>query len=59
MNNPTPEEIKAARKLAGLTQEQAAALVYVKRDGWIRWEHGIRKMHPGMWELFLSKVKEK
>ncbi len=59
MTNPTPEEIKAARKLAGLTQEQAAALVYVKRDGWIRWEKGRRDMHPAFWELFNMKVKEK
>ncbi|MDE1907516.1 MAG: helix-turn-helix transcriptional regulator [Rhodospirillales bacterium] len=54
--NPPPESIRAAREAAGLTQTQAAALVYTTLSGWQRWEQGERGMHPGLWELFRIKV---
>lgn len=57
MNPPTPEEVRAARKFAGLTQEDAAALVYL--GGEKRWgeaERGQHRMHPAVWELFCIKT---
>lgn len=53
---PTPVEVKAARLAAGLTQTQAAALVYKTLSGWQRWEQGERDMDPALWELFLIKA---
>lgn len=57
MKSPSPEEIKAARKAAKLTQTQAADLTHVTTRGWQHWEAGDREMHPAIWELFLIKVK--
>ena len=53
---PTKEEITAARKSAGVTQEEAAALVYRKRLAWNRWESG-DDIDLACWELFLHKTK--
>lgn len=50
---PTPADIRAARERAGLTQAQAAATVCVGIRNWQQWEGGERKMHPGLWKLFL------
>jgi len=52
----TPSEIIRARKQAGLTQVQAAALVYVTRNAWQKWEAGFCKMPQAAWELFLIKI---
>lgn len=57
MNSPTPDEIRAAREAAGLTQWQASALVYRSTNTWARWEGGSRTMPSGLWELFLAKSK--
>lgn len=54
--NLTPDQIKQARKEAGLTQSQAAALVHVDCRTWRKWEAGDRHMHPAMWELFRIKT---
>lgn len=54
--SPIPAEIRAAREAAGLTQTQAAALIYCKLRSWQDWEAGKRRMHPAMWELFRVKV---
>lgn len=56
--NPTPEAIVEARRAAGLTQTQAAALIYCSLRGWQDWESGERRMHPAMWELWQLKVAE-
>ena len=56
MNNPTPEEIKQARKDAGLTQPQAAALLYKSCRAWQKWESGDARMDKAMFELFMIKV---
>jgi transcriptional regulator with XRE-family HTH domain len=37
----TPSDIRAARKAAGLTQTEAAALIGVQRVTWTRWECGL------------------
>lgn len=57
--SPAPEAIKAARAAAGLTQTQAAALIYCTLRGWQDWEGGKRAMHPAFFELFLHKTKLK
>ena len=54
--NPTPEDISSARKRAGLTQREAAALIYATQSAWEDWEQGRRRMHPALWELFRLKV---
>lgn len=53
---PTPEEIKAARKAAGLSQTDAGVLVHSALRSWQQWEAGDREMHPAFWELFQMKV---
>ncbi|MBU2734275.1 helix-turn-helix transcriptional regulator [Acidithiobacillus caldus ATCC 51756] len=53
--NPTPEEIRKVRLAAGLTQRQAAELIHSTTSAWESWEQGLRRMHPGLWELFLLK----
>lgn len=57
MNNPTPSEVRQARESAGLTQTQAAVLIYNTLRAWQRWEAGDSPMHPAFWELFLKKIK--
>jgi len=58
--NPTPAEVRAAREAAGLTQTEAAALVCTTLRAWQAWEQEggeyARRMHAGLWELFLLKV---
>ena len=57
--NPSPCEIRAAREAAGLTQSQAAGLVHASARNWQQWEQAegsnVRRMHPGLWELFRIK----
>ena len=58
--NPSPTEVRAAREAAGLTQAQAAALVHASPRNWQQWEQtegsNARRMHPGLWELFIVKT---
>ncbi|WP_270956516.1 helix-turn-helix domain-containing protein [Burkholderia pseudomallei] len=54
--NPKPDEIRALREDLGLTQAQAAAVVYSTLSAWQRWEQAERAMHPAMWELFRIKT---
>lgn len=57
MIKPTPEQVKQARRAAGLTQEQAGAVVHrVGRKRWYEWEAGQRQMAADTWELFLLKT---
>ena len=55
-SSPTPAQVKSARTEAGLTQTEAAALIYCTLSAWQRWEQDERAMHPAMWELFLLKA---
>ncbi|WP_086642903.1 DNA-binding transcriptional regulator [Acetobacter sp. DsW_063] len=52
---PTPDEIRARRLAIGLTQTEAAELIYSRMRSWQNWEAGERTMHPGLWELFCLK----
>lgn len=54
---PSPSAIKEARHRAGLTQEQAGAVVGTSRRGWQNWENGTRSMPAAKWELFQLKTK--
>lgn len=58
MNNPTPQQIRKARKEAGYTQAEAGKLVHVSMRTWRRYEAGDTKMSAGTWELFTKKVGE-
>ena len=59
MKYPTPEELRAARAAAGLTQQQAIELVYQASNRvWRAYEAGAVKMHPSTWELFLLKTNQ-
>ena len=51
MLSPTPQEIKAWRESAGLTQAQAAALIGYTARAWENWEQGIRPMRPVLFNL--------
>lgn len=50
--NPSPAEILAARTAAGLTQKEAAALIFCSWRTWQDWELGARRMHPAFWLLW-------
>ncbi len=54
--NPSPESILQAREAAGLSQSEAGALIYSGLRSWQHWEWGTRRMHPGLFELFLKKT---
>ncbi|MFA5016274.1 MAG: hypothetical protein WC504_01920 [Methylobacter sp.] len=61
MVSPTPSQIKQARTDAGLTQTQAAQLIYKGLRTWQGWEtpggeKGHRKMDYALFELFNMKV---
>lgn len=52
----TPELIKQTREQAGLTQTQAATLIYKGLRTWQQWEKGDRSMDPAFFELFKIKI---
>lgn len=56
-SNPTPDQIRAARTAAGLSQTAAAKLIHGTERAWQDWEQGLRRMHPGLWELFQTKSR--
>ena len=58
IKNPEPDQIRAARLSAELTQESASRLVYSSLNAWSQWERGERKMHPAIWELFQIKTQQ-
>jgi DNA-binding transcriptional regulator YiaG len=55
-SNPSPEQVRAAREAAGLTQTAASAVIYCSLRAWQDWESGARRMHPAFWELWQAKV---
>lgn len=53
---PTADQVREARSAAGLTQAQAAALIYMGARAWRKYESGEAVMHAAFWELFRIKV---
>lgn len=56
---PAGPQLRAAREAAGLSQAQAAALLYRSARNWQQWELGERQMDPALWELFVLKTAGK
>lgn len=55
---PSPDEIRAAREAAGMTQAEAAALAGLSGwRQWSAWESGERRPAAQAWELWLLRVK--
>lgn len=54
---PEGQGLRVARELAGLSQAEAAALLYRTARNWQQWELGERRMDPALWELFQLKVR--
>ena len=54
---PTAQQIKAARESAGLTQTQAAELVFSSTRAWQQWEAQDRGMHLAFWALFCYRIE--
>ena len=50
--HPSPAEILAARRAAGLTQSQAARLINLPPPRWSEYETGKVRMSWQMWRLF-------
>lgn len=57
-SSPAPEAIRQAREACGLTQTEAAALIYRTCRNWQQWEAGDREMDPALWELFCLKTQQ-
>jgi hypothetical protein len=54
LTNITPLVLTHARETAGLTQAQAASLVYLGAPSrWGEYEAGMRNIEPARFELFL------
>lgn len=54
--SPSPKQVHAVRYALGLTQEQAAQVVYMDARTWRKWELGERAMLAAVFELFLIKT---
>jgi len=50
-------DLRSVRLSLGLTQTQAARLVYATEGAWSQWESGSRKINPGLWHLFLLRTR--
>lgn len=59
MNNPTPDQIRAVRLAAGLSQPEAGELILASKRSWENWEQGRVNMHPGLFDYFLIKTGQK
>lgn len=52
------DELRALRKRAGLTQEQAAALIHAGLRTYHRYESGERQIPSAEWELLNIKLQK-
>jgi len=55
-NAPTAKQVRDLRLQGSLTQEEAAAVVYLSRSAWQKIESSQRKLSPGLWELWQIKT---
>ena len=56
-DSPTPAQLKKLREKSGLTQSDAASLLYVSLRTWQNWEAGTHEMHPAHWEVFQNEAQ--
>lgn len=55
---PSPDEIRAAREAAGMTQAEAAVAAGLSGwRQWAAWESGERRPGAQAWELWLLRVE--
>lgn len=55
--HPTPEELRALRRAAGISHSKAAALVHLGHGKrWHEYEAGSRNIDKARFELFLIKT---
>ncbi|MBB2158990.1 helix-turn-helix transcriptional regulator [Gluconacetobacter sacchari] len=54
--SPTPMQIRDARRAAGMTQAEAAQVVSKTQTSWRRWEGGIHRMSPALFDYFLIET---
>lgn len=56
---PGPNEVRAARIAAGLTQAEAAELVHLgSHVRWSEYERGVEKISLQTWHLFLLLTRQ-
>ena len=53
---PCKELIRETRAAANLGRAQAASLVHVGYETWVKWEQGRNRMQPAFFELFCVKT---
>lgn len=53
---PTPEEVKATRQRAGMSQQEFGELAYVHSRTVGGWEKGRQKPHPAAWALICIRL---
>ncbi len=56
MTNPTPEQFKAARMQAGLTQPKCAAMLFLDLRRLQRMEAGESPIHPLFYKYLLEQT---
>jgi DNA-binding transcriptional regulator YiaG len=59
---PTADDVKEARRNAGLTQAAAAMTVFSTLNAWQKWEDdgpSGRMMHPAIYALFMLRTGQK
>ena len=55
---PTRLDLRSHRSSAGITQREAADLIYTPFRTYQDWEGGIGVMHPAIYETFQRKIEE-
>lgn len=55
---PSPEEIRQTRRVADLTQAEAADECRITPTSWARYEQGHHAMPPSIWRLFNYVLEE-
>jgi len=58
MKSPTKTRVLEFRVEHGLTQRQAADMIWVTDRTWRNYEYGIRQMPAGFWELLQIKARK-
>lgn len=56
--HPTKLDLRLARNRRGLTQKEAAELIYTPSRTYQDWENGVGTMHPAIYETFHRKLGE-